>query len=760
MVSPVTAQTDTAIDLAYEIRNVVDPLVTRQTRISDRLQSDESALDDRLLERYREELKQLSIDSLKVLDPYRNDIFALHARLRNLSDSADSESAPAEIRLERDALLQQQAKITLAIKDAELVSVRSRDLADDILVQIRTRFLGTLFERREATSIMFTHALSDFPIVFSRLSRALSSWVDYISNTHLFIFLLIFLVSLILSFFFVVLFQRFHRLARGVDGTSPRIMSSFFSTVIPGTSFAIIMLVFHFGLLYFDLYRFSMESFVAGLLLAITGLVFASLLLNSILSPFTPSARLLPMSDGAAKSLSLIYLLMVFIFALDSLTARVLTLFADTIESVIVKNILTTLLISFLLVLSLCVRVRPSPSPKWPTPLFWLIVFLIFTMLLSLSLGYGAFGRFVSGQIILTGSVLSLAYLGFLSSAALSDSGAFATTSLGNRLVSSSSFSQMRMDQLGLILSILIRIFLVLVTLPILALQWGYSLSQITEWLLTGLTGFSIGGLEFSFGRILIAIFIFVTLIFFTKMVQRWVVTRVFSRTRLDSGIKNSLRSGLGYIGYFLAGLIGLSATGIQLSNIALVAGALSVGIGFGLQNIVNNFVSGLIMLIERPIKVGDIISVAGTEGYVRKINVRATELETFDRQSVIIPNSDLINTAVGNWMHQDVHRRVIVNIGVAYGSDVERVREILLSVADEHPLIISNIDTFVYFKAFGESSLDFELRVIIKDINDTLIVENDLRFAIVSAFKEHGIEIPFPRRDLYIKSGEKSGIE
>ena len=147
-------------------------------------------------------------------------------------------------------------------------------------------------------------------------------------------------------------------------------------------------------------------------------------------------------------------------------------------------------------------------------------------------------------------------------------------------------------------------------------LAWGTSI----------LTGFKIAGFSFSIGRVLMAILAFIVIIGLTRFVQRWFEVKVLSRTRLDSGLRNSIRSGVGYLGYFVAAIIGLTWAGINLSNLALIAGALSVGIGFGLQNIVNNFVSGLIMLVERPIKLGDIISVGPVEGFVRKINVRATE--------------------------------------------------------------------------------------------------------------------------------------
>ena len=172
-----------------------------------------------------------------------------------------------------------------------------------------------------------------------------------------------------------------------------------------------------------------------------------------------------------------------------------------------------------------------------------------------------------------------------------------------------------------------------------------------------------------------------------------------------------------------------------------------------GLQSIVNNFVSGLILLFERPIKVGDWIVTASGEGTVRKISVRSTEIETFDRSSIIVPNSELISSTVTNWTHKNKLGRITVPLGVAYGSDPEKVKEILLKCANDHPMIVSYPEPFVTWMDFGESSLDFQVRAFLGDISQGLTVRTQLRFAIFQALKEAGVEIPFPQRDVHVKS-------
>ena len=202
------------------------------------------------------------------------------------------------------------------------------------------------------------------------------------------------------------------------------------------------------------------------------------------------------------------------------------------------------------------------------------------------------------------------------------------------------------------------------------------------------------------------------------------------------------------------------------MQNLAIIAGALSVGIGFGLQNIVNNFVSGLILLFERPIRRGDWIVAGNTEGFVKSINIRSTQIETFDHADVIVPNSELISQQVTNWMLADRYGRVVVPVGVSYDADPEQVRDILLGIAEAHPLVLKNHHTLpgpnVLFRQFGESSLDFELRFFITQVDQRLSTISQINFEIFRAFRREGIEIPFPQRDLHLRSwpGREGGAD
>lgn len=282
---------------------------------------------------------------------------------------------------------------------------------------------------------------------------------------------------------------------------------------------------------------------------------------------------------------------------------------------------------------------------------------------------------------------------------------------------------------------------------------WGMTSEDIASFVESYSRGLTIGKITIDFSAISAAIGLFFAFYYFTKLVQWFLSSRVFPYTKLDGGIRDAVITIAGYVGIIIAALVAMSTLGLDMSNLAIVAGALSVGIGFGLQAIFNNFVSGLILLFERPVKVGDWVIVGDQQGTIKKIRVRSTEIETFWNSSVIVPNSQLISETVTNWTLHDRVGRVDVSVGVAYGSDTQKVKEVLLQVVKEHPQVRTTPEARVFFMNFGESSLDFELRCFIRNIRDVFAVSSDLRFAIDKAFRDHNIQIPFPQRDVRIVS-------
>lgn len=285
---------------------------------------------------------------------------------------------------------------------------------------------------------------------------------------------------------------------------------------------------------------------------------------------------------------------------------------------------------------------------------------------------------------------------------------------------------------------------------------WHVSASAIQRVEDSLITGFPLGEFQLVPYRILLAIAIFAVLVTFARWLQTRLDRHWLRYARMDHGARDAVVTITGYVMMTIAALVGLSIAGFEFGNLAIIAGALSVGIGFGLQNIVNNFISGLILLFERPVKTGDWIVVGNTEGYVKRISIRSTQIQTFDRADVIVPNSELISQQVTNWMLYDSQGRARIPVGVAYGSDTQKVKLILEKIGRDHPSVITDgsyPEPRVLFLGFGDSSLNFELRCFVRNVDNRLQVVSDINFAIDAAFRTEGVEIPFPQRDLHLRS-------
>lgn len=277
---------------------------------------------------------------------------------------------------------------------------------------------------------------------------------------------------------------------------------------------------------------------------------------------------------------------------------------------------------------------------------------------------------------------------------------------------------------------------------------WGLSQTRLRLFFEKIVKGIEIGDFIFSPLKIIagIAVFSFLLILFRVlrdKLFNQWITKSGMEPIRAETASTITT-----YLGFTTAILFGLLIAGVDFTDLAIIAGALSLGIGIGLQNVVNNFVSGLILLFERPIKTGDWILVGKTEGYVRKVSIRSTLIQAFDRSDVIVPNSELTSQHVVNYMLRDNLGRVRVPFHVAVGSDVEKIKSLLLEIANAHPGIITNgsaPDPAVFFLGFGDIALHLELRVFITNIDQGLQIKSDLNFAIYKAFKEKGIEFPTP---------------
>ena len=252
-----------------------------------------------------------------------------------------------------------------------------------------------------------------------------------------------------------------------------------------------------------------------------------------------------------------------------------------------------------------------------------------------------------------------------------------------------------------------------------------------------------------------VIMFVIVITVFFlfSRLLQKVMKNKILTRFRIDQGTQYTLFRISHYIIMIIGCLFAFQFVGIDLSGLAVIVGLLSVGIGFGLQNVTSNFISGLILLFERPIKIGDRITVGHTEGDVIAINMRSTTIRSLNNISIIVPNTEFISSQVINWSHGDPKVRLDVQVGVSYNSDLDAVIQALREVAEESPNVLKHPVPDVLFSGFGDSSWNMELRVWLEDPKNYYSTRSEINCAIVNKFRRYGIEIPYPQRDLHLRS-------
>ncbi len=512
------------------------------------------------------------------------------------------------------------------------------------------------------------------------------------------------------------------------------------------------------------------NGFVTALLVAIAALS----LPRAALSPSLPSWRVVPIKPKYAQHLTQRLGALGVLFGADIFVS-----FTSTPESAAFMSLYSavTATLEAVLIIDLLRPALWRPDPEWSAgrgdeenaapvarttdrrrKLAWqglriAIGFIALTAAIAAWIGYTALSVYLIGNLI--GSALIVGAL-FLARALFAE-----WIGILMRREQTAEWLALSEDGSGTVAFWLISLMQVAVYVAGAALigaVWGVPLDDIWTITYNFLTGVDIGGVTISFADIVEALFVFIVTLIVFRLIKKLLRETVLPQTRLDPGAQYSIATIFGYVGIVTAVLLGAMTLGVEFQSLLIIAGALSVGIGFGLQNIANNFISGLILLFERPIKVGDLIEIGDTFGHITRINVRRTEVETFQRAEVMIPNSELVSTSVINWTHSDRKARIEINVGVAYGSDTDLVRTTLEQAAANVDKIVTWPSPDVLFLEFGDSSLNFQLRCFTSDVSSRITTSSKLRFEIDRLFREAGIQIPFPQRVVHRAADDTDG--
>jgi len=694
---------------------------------------------------------------------------ALTARLEELS-LPDEQSAlePATLKQERELQTRLLVAHEAILKQAQATRLRADELVATIEERRRKLFAEQVGERRRSilNPNLWSDIVSELPRAAVSLNLLVDDWTTLIHNRAGGTSAAAIIILLIASLIVVGPVRRFldRRTNRNPDATNvaalPRVThASAIATVTVGIA---VTLLGGFILLLdaFDLSPLRIDETLIAALQSVALFAAVRGLSQAIIAPSRPTWRYLAVGDESAADIMKwvlvyggIFSIGLFIVNMSDVLAMPLPVIQGLQGIFAVLTAIASMGTLHAVARGLNEETDSAESStvevwRWLLPPAWLTA--IVAALAPLA-GYLTLGWFLVGQSVWVSVVLSVLFLALTFTDETISAGFRSGTTVGNILSGNLRFRTATIEQSGAVLSGIIRIFLIIVAVSVMLAPFGLNSDDLSSALRRLATGMSIGSVTISPTAIVGALVVFVIGMLATRAFQRWLDTRFLPHTRMDIGLKTSVRTGLGYIGVIFAGMVAFSIAGFNLQNVAIIAGALSVGVGFGLQSIVNNFVSGLILLAERPIKAGDWIVVGAEQGYVKRINVRSTEIETFDRSTVIVPNSDLISGVVKNWMHTDNSGRMIIDVRVPFDTDPDMVHDLLLEVAQAHPNVLAYPEAKVYLSDFGESALEFQIFCYLGNVDYILSAKSELRFAVYRTLRDNGISIPYTRRDVHL---------
>jgi potassium efflux system protein len=677
---------------------------------------------------------------------------------------AEGQTESPEIDAQRKLLNDVFSRLQGAKTQLELVAVEAEQQAGRASSIQRGQFFQKIFEssRSVFNPYLWSDAGTGLTIFVQRLAALIANWWNEIHLTASasgLIFLPVIIILILGAWWLIarVLGEKYR--VRGSDENFPdntyrlwRVVRVTLGTLVL-TTIIVAAIYGYLGNAGFLTPRFNL--ILDGLAGIVAGTLVNGVMAFRIAAPGQSKWRLINLDDTAASRFAILATICASLSAASDAFGNLADgIYLPVTYSIGQSALATSVMLLLLALILLNFRNQQGIAQKMPNQIVYFgwaekfrlpIWLLIVLATIALLFGYIALANFIVFKLFDTALVVTFIFLiHHLADAAVGTSTDPASF-LGKVIRNATGLGERAIETAGLAFRTLVDIFLTLIGLPLLFLLWTVTWVDFRALMNKAVFGFDVGSVTVSPLSMLLVAAVLFGGIALTKLFVQWLNKRILLQTRIDKGVQDSVRKGATYAGYIVAAGFALTAAGLDFSNLALVAGALGVGIGFGLQSIVNNFVSGLILLAERPVRVGDWVAVAAGEGLVKKINVRATEIETFDGCSIIVPNSNLITEVVKNWTHSDTMGRFTVNVSVAYDSDVEAVKALLFQITKAHPNVLTYPEPVVTLQKFGTYSLDFEIKGTVGDVFYGVFVASDIRFAILKAFKEKGIVIPIP---------------
>ncbi len=724
----------------------------------------EKAADFAALLTLREKLDPLIEEVREVADDIQGRLSAAQAQLKEFGP-APAPGAPPESTQqaeERNTAQTLVAEIETGLRGARALLVRAEQLRDELTNARRELFNSRVLQHHDSIfSPQFWAGVanSSWPQFVRRLQfkadttyRAISVRGGWTSLAGIAGFIAL-LVGFQIWLRRQLAWQRWHRADTSPSNGSADltkgelIAHAIFVIILHSVPYVAIGLAISFTVAYIDVANDETERFMLGFAGALAAYGLSNATVRAVFAPHSARYRLVRVKDSTATSIVRAMAILLAVYLVGLIGLGIL----EAVSANVSMTIATTGISSGLIALigGLFLLRRPDDVDDQASglvaaplyllrPIFWLMLVAIVG---SLILGYVALAGFIVGRAIATTVLLSFAIIAYISIEAIFLDALVPGKPANRRLSANFTLKPATIDLMGTILAGFLRVLTVVFTSLILLSPWGIEFGNLNPFA-DVFFGVRFSDLRGWIGAAGIAVLMFSVGLVVTRLFVSWLNNQLLPRTNLDTGVRHSVSTVAGYVGFMGALALALSQAGLQLQNVALVAGALSVGVGFGLQQVVSNFVAGLIVLAERPIRVGDVISVRGEEGRVQRISVRATELLLGENSTVIVPNSDIVSSVLKNRSFNDPTHRVTVKLVVTHDSDLRVAMDILLSTATGNAHVQTSPAPVAYIMGVTEAGIAIDMHVTCDNIKFMSLVRSDLYLNTLKNFREVGVRV------------------